>query len=241
MSASNNVEVLEGASATVNRKRPLVLGAPLRGGGWVAAGGLSNMSFHRRSIFPVDGRARISQRFATDWSKRGPDGTALHGDMANTNFYAYGEEVLAVGNAVVAEVRDGIPENDPASNETAIPLSLETGAGNYVFLDLGKHTFALYAHLQPHSLRVRSGQKVRRGQVLGLVGNSGHSHGPHLHFHVVDANSPFGAEGVPYVFESFEVQGVLPSLRDAWKPSQNAKSDKRQMEIPIENAVIRFP
>jgi len=88
---------------------------------------------------------------------------------------------------------------------------------------------------------VRVGQKVRRGQVLGLLGNSGHSVTPHLHLHVVNGNSLWGAESVPYVFESFEVQGSLPALGEAWKPPPDAKSDKRRMEIPTENAVIRFP
>ena len=142
---------------------------------------------------------------------------------------------------MVADVKDGIPENEGGTDKWAVPSTFEAAAGNYVMLDLGKSNFALFAHLQPKSIRVRVGQKVRRGHVLGLLGNSGRSYSPHLHFHVVDANSCFGAEGVPYVFESFEVQGVLPAPDEAWKPPPNAKTDKRRMEIPTENAVIRFP
>src|SRR5881296_2708872 len=92
MSASDTEDVVEGAQINVIRKRPLVLGPPLRGAGWLAAGALSNTSYHRRSVFPLDGRARIAQRFATDWSKRGPDGNGYHDECANTNFYAYGAE-----------------------------------------------------------------------------------------------------------------------------------------------------
>jgi len=143
---------------------------------------------------------------------------------------------------VVADVKDGIPENEMGSGEKAVPITLATVAGNYVILDLGKSNFALYAHLQPKSIRVRFGQKVHRGQVLGLLGNSGHSQGPHLHFHVTNGNSPLGAEGVPYVFEAFEVQGIMPSGQlGNWKPPSNVKADKRRREIPIENAVVRFP
>lgn len=244
MSTNETEDVIEGAQIDVIRRRPLVLGPPLRGEGWLAAGALSNTNYHRRSVFPIDGRgrARISQRFAIDWARLGPGGNAYHGGYANTNAYAYGQEVLAVANAVVADARDGIPDNDPAS-KNAVPFSLETAAGNYVFLDLGNGRFAHYAHLQPNSVRVRRGQKVRRGQVLGRLGNSGHSHGPHLHFDVVNANSPFGAEGVPYVFESFEVQGILPSMSELgnWKLPPTAKADKRRKEIPTDNAVVRFP
>jgi murein DD-endopeptidase len=241
LSGGEKDNVIDGAQVTVNRRRPVVLGAPLRGEGWLAAGGLSNMSYHRRVITALGGKARIPQRFATDWAKLGADGSSFHGERANTNFYGYGAEVLAVADAVVAEVRDGIPENLTA-DDREVPLTLETAGGNSVVLDLGKGNFAWYAHLKPQSVRVRLGEKVRRGQVLARLGNSGNSFSPHLHFHVMNGRSPLASEGVPYVFESFEVQGVVPSGEPGnWKPPPNAKSDKRQREIPIENAVIRFP
>ena len=70
---------------------------------------------------------------------------------------------------------------------------------------------------------------MSRGHVLGLLGNSGHSEGPHLHVQVMNGNSVVGAEGVPYVFESFEVQGVLPSGQPGnWTPLPTVKADKRR-------------
>ena len=244
-SAAENSEqvVVEGARVIVNRKAPLVLSAPLRGEGWVAASGPSNDNHHRRAIIVLGGKARIPQRFAIDWTRIDADGRLVDGDRANNaNWYPYGAEVLAVANAVVSDVKDGIPENEGGADKFAVPLTIEYGVGNCVMLDLGKSNFAVYAHLQPKSIRVRVGQKVRRGQVLALLGNSGHSDGPHLHFHVANGNSLFSAEGVPYVFESFEVQGILPSSElGKWKPPPNAKTDRRRMEIPTENAVIRFP
>lgn len=240
--------VVEGARVTVNRKAPLVLSAPLRGEGWVAAEGPSNNdNHHRQAIIVIGGKARIPTRFAIDWTRIDAHGRSVHGDSANNaNWYPYGAEVLAVANAVVADVKDGVPENEGGTGKWAVPLTLEVGAGNYVILDLGKSNFGVYAHLQPKSIRVRVGQKVRRGQVLGLLGNSGHSYSPHLHFHVANGNSLWGAEGVPYVFESFEAQGIVAITNgtapdETWKPSPNAKSDKRRMELPTENAVIRFP
>jgi pimeloyl-ACP methyl ester carboxylesterase len=255
--AGNSEEVVKGGQVTVSRKKPLVLSPPLRGEGWVAAEGPSNDSVHRRASVVI-GKARIPQRFAIDWLRIDADGKPASSpyryvdgggldfqnrdDAKNANWRAYGAEVLAVANAVVVDVKDGIPENEMGSGEKAVPIALETVAGNYVILDLGKNNFALYAHLQPKSIRVLVGQKVRRGQVLGLLGNSGHSQGPHLHFHVTNGNSPLGAEGVPYVFEAFEVQGIMPSGQlGNWKPPSNVKADKRRREIPIENAVVRFP
>jgi len=124
------------------------------------------------------------------------------------------------------------------------PLTLETITGNYVLLDIGGGRFASYAHFQPNSLKVKVGDRVKLGQVLGLVGNSGNSDLPHLHFHITNAASPLGSEGVPYVLKSFVMQGVLKSnaeiIKGGFKADSNA-GNKRQMEIPIQNAVVVFP
>jgi hypothetical protein len=86
---------------------------------------------------------------------------------------------------------------------------VETADGNYVVVDLGQGRFALYAHLQPGSLRVKVGDRVRTGDVLGLLGNTGNTDGPHLHFHVMDGPSPLTSDGLPFVFTSFTGQGVV--------------------------------
>jgi murein DD-endopeptidase len=109
---------------------------------------------------------------------------------------------------------------------------------------LGNGRFAFYEHLQPGSIRVRIGDRVRSGQVLGLLGNSGSSSlGPHLHFHISDINSPLGAEGFPYVFRSFEVLGAVETIaRDTkWVPQPNPEVKRRRMEMPLANTVLRFP
>lgn len=220
--------VLVGAEVKPNKSEPLIMGPPLRGQGWLAANGPSNISLHRRALIPVAGRARIAQRFAIDWVKVGPDGRTFSGDrLKNESYHAYGAEVLAVADAVVASVKDGIPENVPGLTSRAVPMTLETIAGNYVILDAGNGRYVLYAHLQPGQIRVSPGQKVHRGQVIGLVGNSGNSTEPHLHLQVCDANSPLESEGLPFAFESFEVLGASP--------------EKRSREMPLQNELVRFP
>jgi hypothetical protein len=213
-----------------------VISPPLRGGEWLAANGPANASGHRRALIPIAGKAHIAQRFAIDWVQLREDGLTFAGDkLKNENYRCYGAEALAVANAKVAAIKDGIPQNIPGATSRAVPITLETVGGNYVILDLGEGRYAFYAHLQPGSLRVKPGDKVRRGQVLGLVGNSGNSTEPHLHFHISDSASPLASEGLPYVFESFELQGQ----GWGWKPS-GAPVQKRSMEIPLQNAVVRF-
>lgn len=236
--------VLEGARITVNKEAAIVIGSPLRGGNWVVGNGPSNTSGHRRTLIPLDGQVRIAQRFAIDWLKFGADGKAFHGDSTkNENWYGYGSEVIAVADGIVASAKDGIKENVPLA-QPAVPITLETIAGNHIILDLGRGRYALFAHLQPGSLRVKVGERVKRGQVLGLLGNSGNSDAPHLRFHLTNGNSPLGAEGVPYVFESFDLLGATTeeeAITTGWKPKPNESPSNRQKEIPLENVVVRFP
>jgi murein DD-endopeptidase MepM/ murein hydrolase activator NlpD len=206
------------------------IAAPLRGDNWVAANGPSNSSGHRRTLIPIDGRARIAQRFAIDWVRMNADEKTFTGDpLDNKNYRAYGSEALAVADGTVTEIKDGIPENIPGENSRAVPITLETVGGNHVVMDIGHGRFAFYAHLQPGSLKVKLGDHVKRGQVLGLVGNSGNSTEPHLHFHLGDAKSPLGSEGIPYALESFDA-----------KAKPNAPLTKHRMEIPTEDEIVSF-
>ena len=217
------------ARVAVGRELP-VLSAPLRGDNWAAGNGPSNTSAHRRAIIPIDGRARIAQRFAIDWVRLNPDGQATYtGDpLDNKNYRAYGSEALAVADGTVVATKDGIPQNVPGENSRAVPITLETVGGNHVVLDIGHGRFAFYAHLQPGSLKVKVGDRVKRGQVLGLVGNSGNSTEPHLHFHLADSISPLGSEGIPYALDSFDTK------------TKSGGVTKHKQEIPLEDEVVTF-
>jgi hypothetical protein len=232
-------------ASTVDRKPVVVIGAPLAGEYWVAANGPSNTSGHRRALIELDGRGYISQRFAIDWVELYPDGKTYQGDPAdNKNYRAYGAEIHSVADGVVTEVKDGIPQNVPGANSRAVPVTLETIGGNHVIMKIGDGLFAFYAHIQPGSLRVKVGDRVHRGQVIGLVGNTGNSTEPHLHFHICNASSMLACEGLPYAFASFEAQGVgeVEAADKIWKPSEShAAPVKHEMEIPTEKEVVRFP
>lgn len=213
------------------RRDAVVIGPPLRGGDWLAGNGPSQSSGHRRALIPVGGRAAIAQRFAIDWVRLRPDGKTFAGDQGkNRSYRAHGAEALAVADGVVVAIRDGIPENVPGPTSRAVAMTLETLAGNHVVLDIGGGRFALYAHFKPGSLRVKRGDRVRRGQVLGLVGNSGNSTEPHLHFHVSDSPSALGSQGVPFVMRSFETR--------AGKPGEPPRVHRD--ELPLENDVVTF-
>lgn len=84
--------VIDSLVTPVSHETVLVLGAPLRGGDWLAGSGPSNSSDHRRAVVPLNGKLRISQRFAIDWVKVGPNANTWHGDRdRNENFQVMDE------------------------------------------------------------------------------------------------------------------------------------------------------
>jgi murein DD-endopeptidase MepM/ murein hydrolase activator NlpD len=233
---------LEGAVTRVSRDSHIA--APLHGDRWLAMHGLSNASTHRRTIIIINGKATIAQRFATDWTRIGPNGLAFHDEPSKlANWYAYGAPVLAVADGRVVETRDDIPENDPTADKKAVEITVDTAGGNYVLIDIGRHRSAFYAHLQPHSIKVKVGNRVHTGETLALLGNSGNSYAPHLHMHLVDAPSPLAAEGIPYELREFEVLGSVTSLRAVaegagWHITH--PPEMRHHELPTENVVVTF-
>ena len=63
------------------------------------------------------------------------------------------------------------------------------GYGQYVVIKHPNNTQTLYAHMS--SVSVSVGQSVKKGQTIGLSGNTGRSTGPHLHFEIRGAKNPF--------------------------------------------------
>ncbi len=142
--------------------------------------------------------AASAQRRAADLVLLGPDGAAYRGDgKKNTDHYAYGQDVLAVADGTVITAVDGVPDNAPGSLN---PLS---ALGNAVILQHSDSLYSTYAHLQPGKLRVKLGDKVKRGEVLGLCGNSGQASQPHLHFQLQDG---------PLLEKSWGIEGVFQNV-----------------------------
>jgi murein DD-endopeptidase MepM/ murein hydrolase activator NlpD len=86
-------------------------------------------------------------------------------------------------------------------------VTLESADGNHVIVRLGPRRYVGYAHLRRGSVRVTRGQRVRRGQVIGELGKSGSSTGPHLHMQMMTRPSLVFADGLPMVFDRFELWG----------------------------------
>jgi murein DD-endopeptidase MepM/ murein hydrolase activator NlpD len=85
----------------------------------------------------------------------------------------------------------GAPEGTPiraAASGTVIYCGWESGYGNLTVIDHGGNLATAYGHQS--SIAVTCGQQVAQGDVIGYVGSTGHSTGPHLHFEVRINGSP---------------------------------------------------
>lgn len=223
--AASRTATIEGASLTSRPPASQTLGPPLRGGPWVAIYDARWERGHRRVIYATNGQAKVPGRFAIDWIRVGSHGGFAKGDSDSPgHWFGYGADVLAVADAAVASIGEGVAEPASLKEGAAHKVPLENAAGNYIALDLGDGRYAFYEHLKPGSIRVKAGDHVHRGDVIGQLGFTGESTGPHLHFHVSDADTPLAAEGLPYALKSFRVLGAYASIEEfaqgkPWTPA----------------------
>jgi murein DD-endopeptidase MepM/ murein hydrolase activator NlpD len=210
-----------GKSRTIDGSIPIhaatpvpAMSFPVRGAWYVASGA----SFHTAH------RWAVPEEFALDLVRLGADGRTHVGDGARfEDYHAYGADVLAAAGGRVVVAHDGESEDPsvmrkPGEAADAYFARLQGDqtkrllaganavAGNYVFVEHADGVLSMYAHLKPGSVRVRAGDVVSAGQPLGLLGSSGNSTEPHLHFQVCDRADPLMCAGRPMSFSDV----VLP-------------------------------
>jgi hypothetical protein len=165
---------------------------PFDGDWWVVWGGRTALQNYH--VIAPD------QRHAYDFVAWKEGATYRGMGTQNEEYWAWGRPVLAPGAATVLAVRDGVRDNRPK-----VQISNPANpAGNHVVLDFGTGEYALIAHFQQGSIRVKAGDRVQPGQLLGLCGNSGNSSEPHVHIHLQDRPELFqGTVGLPLAFAGY--------------------------------------
>jgi len=235
-----------GAETAIGRPA-VVIAPPLRGKGWVAINGCCDaLTSHRGAIMAVNGRLRVPERFAIDFVQLDAADRLFTGDVHKLESYAYyGVPVHSVADGVVVNLYDATDAQVPGGNAKGI--TTENIGGNMLVIDIGGGNFAFYAHMQRGSLKVKLGDKVRTGDVIGLLGNTGNTTAPHLHFHVMDGPSPLDANGLPYAFTRFQGQGVAnPDGANFFEKPVPAEIDRtrlagpKQDALPLNNEVVDF-
>jgi Peptidase family M23 len=195
-------------------EKAIVVAPPLRGV-WIAGDAVNNGpdAAHRKTILITDGVAWLAQRYAIDWVQiqkvDGAYATWKGAEDKNEGYFCYDQPIYSVASGKVVGMADGLPENVPHSGKYAVELTFDNAGGNHVVVEIAPHRFVLYAHMKPGTVRVRVGDTVGVGDVVGRVGNSGSSAEPHLHMHIVDHPSFLAGNGMPYEFTAFEASGPV--------------------------------
>lgn len=233
------------ARTEVDPRPAVILAPPLRGDGWLVGNGCcSEANPHRMAIIAIDGSPHVPERFAIDFVQLDSSSRLFHGSADDLSGYAYfGAPVYSVAAGTVVEVHDGDPEEVPGRMPSG--MTLDTAAGNHVIVDIGGGRFAVYAHFQTGSIRVRPGQRVGQGSVLGLLGNSGNTSNPHLHFHVADRASVLSSEALPYAFTKFTDHGVVSDFDTLFsggpgRIERGTASGPHRNQLPFSDHVVDF-
>ncbi len=230
----------------VGKEEPAQIGSPLSGKRWLTGEGCCDtLTSHRAAIFPIDGEFHAPERFAIDWVQVGKNGKLYDGPKDELSSYPYyGAKIHAVAAGRVVGTRDTEPEQTPGQFPNG--LALNDFGGNYVVVDIGEGRYAYYAHLQKGAkgVLVEPGDRVRKGQVIGKLGNTGNTDAPHLHFMVIDGKEPLTSGAVPFEIDSFYTRGVLTNyeafLSGAKAEISPKQSGKQRDRLPLHRTVNDF-
>jgi hypothetical protein len=176
-------------------------------------------SHHRRSDYTQPGLQRRGQttnfqRYGYDFVLVNEQGVMYRGrpkdrddwylGKADDNelYLAFGQPVYAAGAGRVAHAHDGEPD-DRRVNQAELAKRGTAIGGNYVVIDHLNGEYSWFAHLKKGSVKVKPGQMVEQGEVIGQIGASGDSLFPHLHYELRTGPGIKGVEGLPSYFGGF--------------------------------------
>lgn len=152
-----------------------------------------------------------SGRYAYDFCATDEYGNLHSGKqpLRNEDYFTFGKPVYAPADGIIIEAVQNIEDN-VIGKPTKYSLkdfirNPKLLAGNYIIIDHGTREYSAICHFKKHSLKVRVGDKVSQGQILGLAGNSGASDVPHIHYQLQNGRDLLSSEGLPSIFKEYGI------------------------------------
>jgi hypothetical protein len=224
-------------------RAPAVIAPPVRGSAWFDANGCCDPSLpHRSALLPANGTYVAFEMFAIDWIR---EVRGVYFDGAGTklsDYKSFGARIHAVAQGTVTSIENKRPEAPINQSTIGNPTVTKPDhvSGNNVIEKIGPASYAVYAHLRPGSVRVRLGQRVRNGQVIGLLGNSGNSTFPHLHFSIQDGPDPLTSNSLPFVLDHYTFEGTIGPGATPGTVVVTGRSHQELQSYPLSDAVADF-
>lgn len=163
-----------------------------------------------------------SGRYAMDFMPtNGAGELSKNGGKKLEDYYGFGTPILATADGEVVSVESTMTDPQPGKVDYDIKEVLEKKlvnvmVGNHVVIKHADGEYGSYMHLKQGSPMVKVGDKVKKGQVIGLLGNSGSSYYPHLHYQLTDGKQWTTARGLPIHFNDYKlIRGskIIPVTR----------------------------
>jgi hypothetical protein len=232
--ADSSEVTVEGAAFSPRASEsPMVISSPLKGKNMVFLN-QSNNGYHFCVLIFTGGVIFRPERYAFDMIEPSDDLAELtSGDPAkNTSYFHYGKTIYAVADGVVGRIQDGLPENSGNAQDITFSTSAEL-PGNYLMQDLGGGKYAFYGHCIPGSFLVKEGDRIKEGDPIARLGNSGNSSGPHLHFQITDGPDFFMSNGQPFVLKQYTKTGEADTEGSSivLQPNQYQTFTNAMMEV----------
>jgi hypothetical protein len=156
-------------------RNPVTIAMPFAGEWYVVSGG--------RGVLVNEHWTTSSQRNALDVFQIVRRSSHRDDTKRLTSYYAFGKPLLAPADGRITALLDSRPDLAIGDSDRRHP------EGNYLVLDIGDGRYVMMGHLKQGSARVDVRDRVRLGQQLGQVGNSGNTGEPHLHIQVQNVPS----------------------------------------------------
>lgn len=233
---------VDGPVLRVQRRKPIVVSPPLRGSGWIATNACCEPSSHRSFVLAANGSFVTPEVFAIDFIRE-VGGRVGEGDGAqNSQWFGHGQPVVAAAGGRVVRVRNDMPEVPPGTTIIDNPTlrSVNDLGGNHILIRMRAGVYALYGHMVPGSVRVNEGDQVETGEQLGLLGNSGNTSAPHLHFGLIDGRGLLSSDSLPFVIDRFTYGGQAELTANF--PEVNITGTPRPVRKahPLTNSIANF-
>jgi hypothetical protein len=223
---------------SIDARPAVVIAPPLTGPGWFSLNGCCQPSAHRSAVLPVNGTWVKPEMFAVDWIQANAQGRVCNGDCSRLDQWPFfGAPLLAVANGTVVRASDGAPDIPPLVGGN--PQNRDEFGGNSVVVQIGPRAYAFYGHLVKDSLAVKVGDRVKTGQMLGRLGNSGNTDAPHLHFDVLEGPDPILDKSIPYEIDQFEMAGS-GTLNDDGTLTTTGSARRLVRAHPLILSVVNF-
>jgi len=161
---------------------------------WVMLNGPEEISNHRLAVTVKGEKLFAPQRGAIDFKAPEYPGDVIDELSELDAFPSFGQPVRAPCDGTVVYCRSDLPDLLPGLRDTENPR------GNEICIARDDGLVIVLAHLRQRSVQVHEQERIKRGDLVAAIGNSGNTSEPHLHIHVADSMKRREANGALVCF-----------------------------------------